>query len=284
LLSSPPGATFIAGGREIVGGILSPPESGEVLEVQAVLGCSGAERVVSTADAGGTVTFDLVPLKRTVRVASRPGGARVAVGGERRGQTPLEVILDGCEARTIDLTLAGHRPRTIAIGAVDRLPETGEEISVDLEPIPRGTLEVPTPPYAGVNDWRITLDGGRALRPGERVSLEEATYKLSLASPSILFKEETQVAVRGGSAAEPRIEFPALALLTVRAQPGNATIEVVWGDQARELGAPPIFDQPLVARTYKVRCRFAHTNEVQERAVTLKSGANDPVDFVAGPS
>ena len=68
------------------------------------------------AEPAGPVT---VPDRVTIRLESSPSGAFVALDGEKRGQTPLEVELERGAEATVRFSLQGYRPERRRVTAIE---------------------------------------------------------------------------------------------------------------------------------------------------------------------
>jgi len=276
--SDPAGAEFRVKDRVLPADRILVPDEGEELEVHAVLGCREGRKIVTAADAGTEVLIELEPVMREVRVTSKPDKAAIRVDGEKRGQTPTDLSLDGCSEHRIALSRDGYREWTRDLELEEGVASIPETIAAELQPLPRGTLLVPSPPYP----VRMELPDGRRLKAGEKVRLIAGTYRVKFSSGKLMLNQTVRVTVRANKSVAPQMEFPPLAKLSVRAQPSNAKIVVSRDGATRDLGAPPIFAEELVAGTYTVKCTFGHNGEAQERSVTLSAGDNSPVVFLAG--
>jgi serine/threonine-protein kinase len=278
LWSDPAGAEFRVEDRILPADRILVPDEGAELEVHAVLGCREGRKNLTAADAGTEVLIELEPMMREVRVTSKPDKAVIRVDGEKRGQTPTDLSLDGCHEHRIALSRDGYREWTRGIELEEGVANIPDTIAAELQPLPRGTLLVPSPPYP----VRMELPDGRRLKAGEKVRLITGTYRVKFSSGKLMLNKTVRVKVPANKSVSPQMEFPPLATLSVRAQPSNAKIVVSRDGAKRDLGAPPIFAEELVAGTYTVKCTFGHNGEAQERSVTLSAGDNPPVVFLAG--
>jgi hypothetical protein len=75
------------------------------------------------------------------------------------------------------------------------------------------------------------------------------------------------------------VALPALGRVTILASPSNCIISI----DGRELGPPPINDQPLASGTYTVRAVYVPTGETKESKVTIPSGGSVRVPFKFTP-
>jgi hypothetical protein len=278
LRSEPPGAVFELNGKALPAARLPSPDPGRDLEVRAVLGCQEATRRLSAADAGTEVVLTLSDASLETEVISEPAGANLLVDGKSKGRTPARLTLDACKAHTLAARKEGFKDWSRELALSEGRLQAPAVIEASLVPLPRGTLLVPTPPYP----VEMELEGGRLLKAGEKTSLVAATYRLTITSQPLLLRRQVRVTVAADRSVTPDIAFPAVARLTVRAQPSNAKIEAASDGGRRDLGPPPVLAEELVAGTYNVKCTFAHNGEVQEKTVTLAEGENPAVVFVAG--
>jgi hypothetical protein len=246
--------------------------------VDAVLGCRVGSREISPRDSGQVVTIPLQADVKTVRIEAEPGRAEVSVDGQKEGQTPLTVELDACGEHQVKVTRAEYEPWTRRLGLEEGRLQAPDVLTAKLEPLPRGTLEAPTPPYPVT----MTLAGGRRLKAGEKQSLVADMYGLTLSNDDLLFHKQIKVRVPAKKTVLPDVVFPPLAFLTVQAAPSNVQITIRTNGKGRELGAPPIIKEQIVAGTYTLVCRFQHNGERQEKVVTLYEGENPTVKFIAG--
>ncbi len=278
LRSEPPGATFELEGKTLPAPRVPLPAPGQGQVIQARLGCQEGSREITAADAGTEVVVSLAPASLDVNLTSEPSGATLQVDGRAGGRTPVRVSLDACKPHTLELRREGFKVWRQELELADGRLQAPAALEAKLVPLPRGTLLTPTPPYP----VELELEGGRKLKPGEKVELVAATYRLTASSPRLLLRRQVRVTVPADRTVAPEIDFPPVGKLTVRAQPSNARIQVASEGGSRDLGAPPLFGEELVTGTYTVKCTFAHTGEVMEKVVTLAEGDNPAVVFVAG--
>lgn len=277
LRSDPEGAVFSVSGRPLPAGILPVPDGDETLLVEAVLGCREGSREITPEDSGQVVTISLQAAMARVRIEAKPGRAEVSIDGSKSGRTPLTVELDACSAHQVKVTRAEYKPWMRSLGLEEGRLQAPDVLMATLEPLPRGTLEAPTPPYPVT----MTLAGGRRLKPGEKVSLVANTYRLTLSNDDLLFHKQIKVRIQARKTITPHVLFPPLARLTVHAAPSRVKITIRSDAKSRELGAPPIVGEQIVAGTYTLVCRFEHNGERQEKVVTLGEGENPAVKFIA---
>lgn len=278
LRSEPEGALFSVSGRPLPAGILPVPGEDEKVVVDAVLGCRIGSREISPEDAGQVVTISLQADVAKVRIEAKPGRAEVSIDGSKKGRTPLTVELDACGEHQVKVTRAEYKPWTRNLGLEEGRLQAPDVLTANLEPLPRGTLEAPTPPYPVT----MTLAGGRRLKAGEKVSLVANTYRLTLSNDDLLFHKQIKVRIPAKKTVIPDVAFPPLARLTVQAAPSNVKITIRSKGKSRDLGAPPIIKEQIVAGTYTLDCQFQHNGERQEKVVTLAEGENPTVKFIAG--
>ena len=278
LQSSPAGATFFFGDRRLPGNRVPAPDAGDRLTIRAVLDCREATRDIGSGDAGGQVVFDLQPAEVAVRIVSDPAGAAVKVDGKRRGKTPASVTLDACQEHTVVLDRDGYKQWKRNLRLADGRLNAPATLTAELVPLPTGTLVIPQPPYPVT----IKLGGRQVVKPGRRMTVVAGNYRVEFSSEALMFRREVRVRVTKEGTVTPDIEFPPVVELSVVAQPGNADIEISNDAYRRDLGAPPIFGEKIVAGTYRLKCRFNHTGEEQEKTIHLAAGDSSHVRFVAG--
>ena len=145
--SSPPGARVSAGEAELGITPLAATLPAGRHELEVTLAGRKPWRGEVDIAPGERVTLapiTLEPADSRVRIASEPAGAAVLVGGNYRGQTPLELALPPGRAQRIELRKAGFqqatRTLTLEVGADERL-------TVRLEPAP-GQASSPEAPAA----------------------------------------------------------------------------------------------------------------------------------------
>ncbi|MDE2148855.1 MAG: PEGA domain-containing protein [Gammaproteobacteria bacterium] len=111
----------------------------------------------------------------TVKLVSTPAGASVAVDGDYRGQTPLELALSPGKPHHVQVSKAGY-------AAADRnlevTPQQRRDLTVDLTPI-LGVVELSVEPA----DATLYVDGQQQPRPSGRIELTAVTHKLELRKP-----------------------------------------------------------------------------------------------------
>lgn len=278
LQSSPAGAMFFVGDQRLPGNRVPAPHAGEHLVVRAVLDCREATRQVGPDDAGEQVVFDLQPAAVVLRIVSEPEGAAVKIDGQRRGRAPTHVTLDACQEHTLVLDRDGYTQWKRELRLADGRLDAPATLTAELVPLPTGTLVIPQPPYP----MTIKLGGRQVVTPGRRMTVVAGSYRVEFSSEELMFRREVRVRVTKDGTATPDIEFPPVVALSVVARPGNASIEISNDAFRRELGAPPIFGEKIVAGTYRLKCRFNHTGEEQEKTIHLAAGDSSHVRFVAG--
>lgn len=107
-------------------------------------------------EAGHAIALDDVVLHEadgTLRVTSVPSGARVAVGRQVPGATPVEIALASGVAHEVHVSAPGHE---LATREVTLEPASERTLRVELEPI-RGSVDV------------VSSPAGAAIEIGERV-------------------------------------------------------------------------------------------------------------------
>jgi len=73
--------------------------------------------------------------------------------------------------------------------------------------------------------------------------------------------------------------LPTLGAMTILTSPGNCTLFI----NGRDVGAPPITGQSLVAGAYTVRAVYNPTGDAQEQKVVVEAGATARVNFKFTP-
>jgi formylglycine-generating enzyme required for sulfatase activity len=112
-----------------------------------------------------------------LRVASRPAGADVSVGGRYRGRTPLTVGVPPGVPQEILLTLAGYAPATRSIAVESRAER---QLSVDLEAV-LGDVRVSGEP----SDAVLYVDGASRGPANQTLSLSAAPHVFEVRKPGL---------------------------------------------------------------------------------------------------
>ena len=277
LRSEPEGATFFLGERPLPANRIRAPETGEELSIRAVLDCREATRDIGPEEAGQEMTFQLQPVMLSMKIVSEPQGASVRIDGKRAGKTAMTATLDSCLTHTVALSREGYEPwkRTLALER-GRL-QAPDTLRAEMSLLPKGVLVIPEAPYPVT----VKLGGRQEVKSGRRMTVVAGLYRVEFTNKTLMFRSEVRVRVPADGTISPDIVFPPVVTLSVVAQPGNAVIEISNKSFRRTLGAPPIFNENLVAGTYDVRCRFIHNGEEQEKTVELAKGDSPRVRFVA---
>ena len=142
--------------------------------------------------------------------------------------------------------------------------------SVALEPIPRGTVTLPSP-----KGWTgdVFLGGTRVGRTGAPLTLEEGNYTLVVRNDKVFAQTSVPVVIRAGETARPVASFPGLGRLTVQAQPSNCKVYV----DGAYVDVTPILDLPIAAGDHAVKIVFVPNNATQERRVSIRADKGERV-------
>jgi len=243
--------------------------------IRARSGCLEGIAEKSAADLAvlqGPLVLDLRERKEVVAIGSEPPGARLRIDGRDTGKsTPIEIELESCRERTVELRLDGHRHWTKTFPA----GEDGEAVaqalkSVALEAIPRGTVTLPRP-----KGWTgdVFLGSARVGRTGEPIALDEGSYTLQVRNDKVFARTSVPVTVRGNETARPATVFPGLGSLTVQAQPSNCKVYV----DGAYVDVTPILDLPIASGDHDIRVVFVPNNAEQKRRVTIRAGSVERV-------
>jgi hypothetical protein len=133
----------------------------------------GARSIEVVAGAPLTVpAFRLQPLPGRLALASEPAGATVSVGGEFRGETPLELTLEPRVAHALRLSKAGHET------AMERVElGLGESRSLSITLVPRlGDVVVAAEPP----DAELLVDGEARGRASQTLQLTAAPHAIEI--------------------------------------------------------------------------------------------------------
>jgi len=161
--STPSGATVRVDGRAIgstpLSHELSPGTRRYEMTLEGYKPHRGSVTVV--ADEGKSVPVaTLVKLDATLRVASEPPGASVAVDETFRGLTPLEIVVPPDRSYEIEVTKAGYE---LAVREVRAVPGEISEVAVTLTPQVGEIHFIATP-----DDAELVVDG-KAVGPANQV-------------------------------------------------------------------------------------------------------------------
>jgi len=244
-------------------------------DIRARAGCLEATAEMTAADLasdGGPLVLELRARRAVVAIGSEPAGARLLVDGRDTGKTtPVEIEIDACERRLVELRLAGHRPWK---GEFD--PDAGVEAlaaalgAVTLEPIPRGTVVIARPKAYGVDIYAGERRIGRA---GEPFALPEGRHALTLRNDDVFLRERATVNVTGGRAMTPAIVLPGLGRLTVLAQPSNCKVFI----DGTYVDVTPVLGRPVAAGDHRVKVVFVPNGATREVGVSIAAGRAERV-------
>jgi serine/threonine protein kinase len=243
--------------------------------IRARSGCLEAIAERSAADLAGLtgpLVLELRERRQVVAIGSEPPGARLRIDGRDTGKiTPVEIELDACRERTVELRLDGRRRWTKTFSAGQDGDEVAEALkSVALEPIPRGTVTLPSP-----KGWTgdVFLGATRVGRTGAPLTLEEGNYTLVVRNDKVFAQTSVPVVIRAGETARPVASFPGLGRLTVQAQPSNCKVYV----DGAYVDVTPILDLPIAAGDHAVKIVFVPNNATQERRVSIRADKGERV-------
>jgi hypothetical protein len=243
--------------------------------IRARSGCLEGITEKSAADLAsltGPLVLEMRERRQVVAIGSEPQGARLRLDGRDTGKvTPVEIELDACQERTVELRLEGHRRWTKTFSAGQDGDEVAEALkAVALDPIPRGTVTLPRP-----KGWTgdVFLGGTRVGSTGGPVTLEEGSYTLVVRNDKVFAKTSIPVVVKGGETIRPAAVFPGLGSLTVQAQPSNCKVYV----DGAYVDVTPILDLPIAAGDHAVKIVFVPNGATQDRRVSIRADRSERV-------
>jgi hypothetical protein len=243
--------------------------------IRARSGCLEGIAEKSAADLAtieGPLVLELRERKEVVAIGSEPAGARIRIDGKDTGKsTPIEIEMDACRERTVELRLDGHRHWTKTFSAGQDVEAVAEALkAVTLEPVPRGSVTLPRP-----KGWTgdVFLGSARIGRTGEPIGLDEGSYTLQVRNDKVFAKTSVQVVVRGSETARPVAVFPGLGTLTVQAQPSNCKVFV----DGAYVDVTPILDLPIAAGDHDVKVVFVPNGAEQKRHVSIRADRSERV-------
>jgi serine/threonine protein kinase len=243
--------------------------------IRARSGCLEGIAEKSAADLAtleGPLVLELRERKEVVAIGSEPPGARIRIDGKDTGKTtPIEIEMDACRERTVELRLDGRRRWTKSFSAGEDVEAVAQVLkAVALESIPKGTVALPRP-----KGWTgdVFLGSARIGRTGEPFALEEGKYTLEVRNDKVFAKTSIPVVVRGDETIRPAANFPGLGSLTVQAQPSNCKVYVdgVYVD------VTPILDLPIAAGDHDVKVVFVPNGAGQTRRVSIRAEKSERV-------
>jgi hypothetical protein len=244
-------------------------------EVRARSGCMQATADVTAADLAtrtGPLVLKLAPHKEVVEINSEPAGARVVIDGrDTDKKTPVEMELDLCDTRRVELRLDDHLPWSQEFETQENAEALTAALGhVVLQPIPRGQVLIPKPQGYDLEVY----EGSRKIgRSGEPITLPEGRHTLTLRSDKVLLKETVTVAVAGDRTVSPATTLPDLGRLTVQAQPSNCKVFV---DEAY-VDVTPVLEMPITAGAHRVKIVFVPNGASKEMTVTVAGGKTEKV-------
>jgi serine/threonine-protein kinase len=128
---------------------------GIVLASRAILRARSA-RLATTTVAPAAVAEAVKPVEVSVRIETKPPGARVAIGGSDRGDTPLDLRLPaGDVPLRIDLHRSGYRALSQTV-----VPNRDQMLVLSMQPVAAPVVRSPTrapqpaPPVAAPSGFR----------------------------------------------------------------------------------------------------------------------------------
>ena len=160
--------------------------------------------------------FRLEPLPGRLQVTSEPQAATVAVDGQFRGETPLELDLPAGRTHTVRATRAGHDPAAAKVTL-----QRGETRPLSLVLAPQiGELEVVGEPA----DAEVVIDGETRGRVGQILHLTAAPHSLEVRRPGYESHRATVT---------PKVGLPQLVRVRLRSE-----------KEAQAAARPPVLRTP----------------------------------------
>ena len=243
--------------------------------IRARSGCLEGVAEKSAADLlalQGPLVLELRERREVVAIGSNPPGARIRIDGKDTGKsTPVEIELDACRERTVDLRLDGHRRWTRTFAAGEDVEAVAQALAtVPLQAIPRGTVALPRP-----KGWSgdVFIGESRVGRAGEPITLDEGTYTLVVRNDKLFARTSVPVTVRGSETTRPAVSLPELGSLTVQAQPSNCKVYV----DGTYVDVTPVLDLPIAAGPHDIRVVFVPNGAAREKKVTIKADRSERV-------
>ena len=244
-------------------------------DIRARAGCLEATAEMTAADLAsfnGPLVLELHARREVVPIGSEPAGARLLLDGRDTGKTtPVEIEIDICERRVIELRLEGHRPWRREFDPEEGAAAlAGTLAAVTLDPIPSGRVLVERPRGYAVEVYAGERRIGRA---GEPIALPEGKHALTLRNDEVFLRERAVVNVTGGRTVTPAIALPDLGRLTVLAQPSNCKVFIdgVYVD------VTPVLARPIAAGGHRVKVVFVPNGATREVAVSITAGRAERV-------
>jgi serine/threonine protein kinase len=251
---------------------LSDPQTHAIRARSGCLEGIAEKSAADLAQLSGPLVLELRERRQVVAIGSEPPGAHLRLDGRDTGKvTPVEIEMDACRERSVELRLDGHRRWTKTFSAGQDGDEVAEALgTVPLEAIPRGTVTLPRP-----KGWTgdVFLGATRVGRTGEPVTLEEGSFTLVVRNDTVFAKTSIPVVVRGGETLRPNAVLPGLGFLTVQAQPSNCKVYI----DGTFVDVTPILDLPIAAGDHAVKVVFVPNGAAQERRVSIRADRGERV-------
>lgn len=184
--------------------------------------------------------------EKTLRIVSRPAGARVLLDGEALEEvTPVEVSVLPSRGYELQLELDGYRPAGMSLVA-DELPaevQAKGELFFPLAPsIPPGFVQVAA-------DYPVTLEvDGRRHGPAAALKVEvpPGNRRIVVSAPKIFLRSVIQTTVASDQTF--RVPLPEVVEATFTAVPGNCKVSI----DGREVDFTPVRKLPVAAGTHEI--------------------------------
>jgi len=184
-----------------------------------------------------------VPRSVEFTVRSEPVGATVTVDGrELDDPTPTNVTLREGQTYRLGVAMEGYESEGLAPFTLDDLDAdqiASQELVFRLtSAVPPGRVIIDAPFPVDVSLRGDSLDGPRSFDPGPRHEIEvpAGAYDMTLAAPSVYFRQERRVEIGGGE--EKNVPIPPVYDVQVIALPPGSVCTVYIDD--REAGTAPL--------------------------------------------
>ena len=259
----------------VEGGLVRFRPEGPYGVVSAVQGCREARHTIDPADAAGEIVLLLDPLELDWRLDPGVDGATVLLNGENVGATPAALLLDLCRDNRVDVSRENYRTAGVdlAAGATPLTARTALS-SLNLEPIPTGTVELPE-----FREMKLIyyVDGTRLGKDVHQVELTEGSHQVRFKNDYFWIDESRTLDVAGGGTMRAPIELPELTTLVMQAFPSNCKVYIRHpGTRFRYVDDTPMRRRVAVGE-YDVRVVLNPTGEEKIERVRLGPGDNPPV-------
>ncbi len=274
--SEPAGVPVLLDGKPFAGDSIRFDASGPLGVLTIEQDCRKAAHTLSPADAGREIALVLDPVRADVMVDPGVPGARVRLNGADAIAAPARLGLQLCRRNVIEALAPGFHAASVAIpeGATPLEARTAAA-ELRLAAIPAGRLTLPTASYA----LSFEVDGRSVGEGRGAIDLPEGKHRLRATNDDLWIDLRTEVAVRGGETASPRLELPGIGILSVQAFPGNCKVYLRRGEgEWRFLDETPV-EKQLAAGRYRVKVEHEVSGETKEQDVTLGVGQNPPLRF-----